>query len=196
VLAGKRVPPWIASCSDWSAEGAKNRHDTIAAGTGASAINQVLTRFVPVLLHVGENQGFDVALLVFLRIKPFKKVHLGLSVDFELDLLLVLFIVLHCCPNLSFRRSHYYQLLSILFYNKRTFMSTLNLQRRYHPMKQPYILCDRCGAMFHPGNRPDGIPNGVTLILDDGHPLTLCADCIIKQGAKRKEKEGTDHDRN
>lgn len=42
--------------------------------------------------------------------------------------------------------------------------------------------CDRCGAKFVPGNRPDGIPNGAGFMLRDGRIVTYCAECIMKIG--------------
>jgi len=61
---------------------------------------------------------------------------------------------------------------------------------------QMLILCDRCAKIFSPGNRPDGIPNGVTFVQDNGKPITLCADCLIKQGAmvRKHNNEGGTHD--
>ena len=42
--------------------------------------------------------------------------------------------------------------------------------------------CDKCGAKFVPGNRPDGLPNGVAFVLKNGKVVTYCADCIMKFG--------------
>lgn len=43
-------------------------------------------------------------------------------------------------------------------------------------------VCDGCGATFVPGNRPAGVPNGVSFVLKDGTIVTYCADCIVKFG--------------
>ena len=44
------------------------------------------------------------------------------------------------------------------------------------------IKCEVCGKEFDPGNRVDGMPNGITFVATDGKPLTMCADCIIEMG--------------
>jgi len=44
------------------------------------------------------------------------------------------------------------------------------------------IKCDICGKEFTPGNRPDGIPNGVGIVQKDGTIVNICADCVYKIG--------------
>ena len=44
------------------------------------------------------------------------------------------------------------------------------------------ITCDECQKEFKPGNRPDGLPNGVGFQLENGQIINICYDCIIKQG--------------
>ena len=50
------------------------------------------------------------------------------------------------------------------------------------------MKCDKCGREFEPGNRPDGIPNGVGFVIKDGRVITVCAECIIKNGRKVNER--------
>lgn len=47
--------------------------------------------------------------------------------------------------------------------------------------------CYDCGKYIYPGNRPDGLPNGVGFRLVDGSIINICSDCIMK-----KEKEVED----
>lgn len=47
------------------------------------------------------------------------------------------------------------------------------------------VRCCRCKKEIIPGNRPDGIPNGVGFQLENGKILNFCAECIIKEGMKR-----------
>lgn len=49
------------------------------------------------------------------------------------------------------------------------------------------VTCDECGKEFSPRNRPDGLPNGVGFLLEDGKILNICADCIIEMGKKNIE---------
>ena len=42
--------------------------------------------------------------------------------------------------------------------------------------------CDNCGKVFMPGNRPDGMPNGIGLVQKDGSIVDICADCICELG--------------
>lgn len=49
------------------------------------------------------------------------------------------------------------------------------------------MKCEICGKEFEPGNRPDGLPNGVGFELVDGTIYNVCADCIIKHGREVKE---------
>lgn len=51
------------------------------------------------------------------------------------------------------------------------------------------IKCDVCGKSFVPGNRIDGLPNGVSFVMQDGTMITYCVDCLIKDGKKRTNKE-------
>lgn len=46
--------------------------------------------------------------------------------------------------------------------------------------------CDICGRVFVPGNRPDGCPNGVSMVQRDGTMVTMCADCLIRIGKERR----------
>lgn len=52
------------------------------------------------------------------------------------------------------------------------------------------IKCDNCGKEFEPGNRPDGIPNGIGYQLQDGTIYNICTDCIIKIGQELAEQKG------
>ncbi len=47
-------------------------------------------------------------------------------------------------------------------------------------MRATRVKCDCCGKYFKIGNRKNGIPNGVSFIQENGHAITMCADCIIK----------------
>lgn len=49
------------------------------------------------------------------------------------------------------------------------------------------IKCSECGKLIIPGNRPDGLPNAVGFVLEDGTLYNVCCECIIKEG---KEKLG------
>lgn len=51
---------------------------------------------------------------------------------------------------------------------------------------KPYIICDRCGRIFTPGNRPDGIHNGVIFTTQSGEIQTYCTDCLIKIGTEHR----------
>lgn len=44
------------------------------------------------------------------------------------------------------------------------------------------MKCDICGVNFTEGNRPDGIPNGISMVQKGGKRITVCADCIIRMG--------------
>ena len=48
------------------------------------------------------------------------------------------------------------------------------------------MKCDKCGKTFEEGNYPDGTPNGMGFVMQNGNVLTLCHDCI----ASISEKEG------
>lgn len=51
------------------------------------------------------------------------------------------------------------------------------------------MKCDVCGKEFGYGNREDGLPNGMTFILQKGKKLTMCADCIIAKGREVAEEK-------
>lgn len=51
------------------------------------------------------------------------------------------------------------------------------------------MKCVECGKEFEPGNRPDGLPNGIGFELEDGTILNYCADCLIKLGEQAKGAE-------
>lgn len=42
------------------------------------------------------------------------------------------------------------------------------------------MKCVVCGKEFFPGNRPDGIPNGVGFISPTGKMVDICAECVIR----------------
>lgn len=48
------------------------------------------------------------------------------------------------------------------------------------------IICSKCGKEIVPGNRPDGLPNGIGFETY-GKVEMICTDCIIEIG---KIKEG------
>lgn len=48
------------------------------------------------------------------------------------------------------------------------------------------IKCDGCEAVFKPGNRPDGHPNGVGMQTRDGKLINLCYNCVCKVGRNPK----------
>lgn len=50
------------------------------------------------------------------------------------------------------------------------------------------IKCSMCGKEFEPGNGPDGIPNGLGFVKEDGTVITMCADCIIKMGIAKSAR--------
>lgn len=60
------------------------------------------------------------------------------------------------------------------------------------------MICSVCGKKFKPGNKPNGLPNGVGVTLDDGRTANFCYYCIMKMGfdpkfaeyATKKAKEG------
>lgn len=53
------------------------------------------------------------------------------------------------------------------------------------------ITCDRCGVIFRPGKRPNGIPNGFCFKLND-QDVALCADCVIEIGRMSEEEYAKD----
>jgi hypothetical protein len=44
------------------------------------------------------------------------------------------------------------------------------------------IKCNLCGKTFTPGNKPDGMPNGVGLV-KNGRTVNVCYECITGIGA-------------
>ncbi len=48
--------------------------------------------------------------------------------------------------------------------------------------KMKKFKCYDCGKYIYPGNRPDGLPNGVGFRLVDGSIINVCTDCIMKRG--------------
>lgn len=48
------------------------------------------------------------------------------------------------------------------------------------------IMCDGCEAVFKPGNRPDGYPNGVGMKMQNGKLINLCYSCVCKAGRNPK----------
>jgi hypothetical protein len=50
------------------------------------------------------------------------------------------------------------------------------------------MTCDKCGKTFSGGQRKDGIPDGITLLLKTGKNITVCADCLIKLGRASQEE--------
>lgn len=53
-------------------------------------------------------------------------------------------------------------------------------------MRIQSIKCDKCGAVFISGQRPDGLPNGVGFKMQDGTVVSMCANCMIKLGKLRE----------
>lgn len=47
------------------------------------------------------------------------------------------------------------------------------------------LICDKCGREFKPGNRPDGLPNGIAFNTVDGE-VVICTECIIKKGIEKE----------
>lgn len=47
-------------------------------------------------------------------------------------------------------------------------------------MKNVGIKCDECGKYFLAGSRPDGLPNGIGFMMEDGSVHNVCADCLTK----------------
>ena len=52
------------------------------------------------------------------------------------------------------------------------------------------IKCDGCGKEIVPGNRPDGVPNGVGFVLADGKVVNYCAECLEEIGRQMQKDEG------
>lgn len=51
------------------------------------------------------------------------------------------------------------------------------------------IICNNCGKEIIPGNRPDGLPNGVGFQLSDGNVMNVCTDCLIEMGANTEDED-------
>ena len=51
------------------------------------------------------------------------------------------------------------------------------------------MKCDHCGKEFEAGNRPDGLPNGVWFVLEDGSMVTVCTECIMAFGEQLRGEE-------
>lgn len=47
------------------------------------------------------------------------------------------------------------------------------------------MKCNECGKEFYPGNRIDGLPNGVGFQLEDGTIYNVCCECVMKIGRKK-----------
>ena len=52
------------------------------------------------------------------------------------------------------------------------------------------MKCDKCGKEFDTGHRPDGLPNGVGFVLQDGTQITYCAECLIEKGIEIQKQVG------
>lgn len=50
--------------------------------------------------------------------------------------------------------------------------------------------CHVCGKKFYSGTRPDGLPNGVGMVLKNGNSLNFCSECIF--GLCDKDKSELD----
>ena len=50
------------------------------------------------------------------------------------------------------------------------------------------MICDNCKRFFTAGHRPDGIPNGIKMVLEGNKSITMCADCVINIGKMTEEK--------
>lgn len=57
-------------------------------------------------------------------------------------------------------------------------------------METGKLICDICGKTIIIGSREDGLPDAVSFKKDTGHK-TVCTDCLIAFGKKKKE-EGSD----
>jgi hypothetical protein len=51
------------------------------------------------------------------------------------------------------------------------------------------MKCAKCGKGFKKGNMPNGCPNGVGFVLEDGRQIDLCYSCIVKLGMIKDEKK-------
>lgn len=44
------------------------------------------------------------------------------------------------------------------------------------------MICSICKKKFNAGIRPDGLPNGVGFVMDDGKVHDVCSECVMKLG--------------
>ena len=51
------------------------------------------------------------------------------------------------------------------------------------------MKCEVCGKEFAYGYREDGLPNGMTFILQNGTKMTMCADCNMEKGREVAEEK-------
>lgn len=56
-------------------------------------------------------------------------------------------------------------------------------------MKNMGVKCNECGKYFIAGSRPDGMPNGIGFMMEDGSVHNVCADCLTKMGNPRMKPE-------
>ena len=45
------------------------------------------------------------------------------------------------------------------------------------------MICIRCKKEIKIRNRPDGLPNGIGMMFEDGTLINLCTDCVIETEA-------------
>lgn len=58
-------------------------------------------------------------------------------------------------------------------------------------IKEKDMKCNKCGKEFKPGDRPDGLQNGISFLMPDGRPVALCCECLIELGKEiMDDKEG------
>lgn len=57
-----------------------------------------------------------------------------------------------------------------------------------------WVKCDECGKHFIANAiRPDGLPNGVAIVLDDEHHVrNVCTDCIMSFGGGENDERTSD----
>lgn len=59
------------------------------------------------------------------------------------------------------------------------------------------MKCDRCGKEFRPGNRTNGLPNGLEFLMADGRSVIVCTGCLLEFAKKGiKEFFGREFDGN
>ena len=44
------------------------------------------------------------------------------------------------------------------------------------------MKCNECGKTFTYGNGPDGLPNGIGFVLEEGSRVDICKECVMKAG--------------